>query len=141
MINYTQEITNLDIDNTDPTRPNLIKGVHVLLTARDDTDNLSSSIGIFIGLEPGETFVPFENLTKETVESWIKDSPNIENAKPLLVQQIEAERENAVIRTTVPPWVVPVKSVPLDRVVEDTNIVSTSNTGTTSSETVSVISL
>lgn len=105
MINYTHEITNLDIDNTTST-PNLVKGVHVVLTATDDTDNVSSSIGIYIGLQPSQTFVPFENLTKETVESWIKDSSVIENAKSLLVKQIEDKRATAVIKTAAPPWVV-----------------------------------
>lgn len=124
MINYTYEITNLDVDNTTST-PNLIKGVHVVLTATDDTDGVSDSIGIYIGLQPSETFVPFENMTKEIVESWIKDSSVIENAKPLLVKKIEDKRAAAVVKTAAPPWIVPVATVPRASVV-DTNIANVS---------------
>jgi hypothetical protein len=141
MINYTQEISTLDIDNSNPTIPNLIVGVHIILTATDDTDNISSSVGVYIRLEPGQSFIPFDQLTKEIVESWVANSATVENAKPILVRQIEEKRADTAIKLVNPPWVIPTTSVPLNVSVESTNIVSVSNPATTTSEIVPVTTL
>ena len=106
MINYKHEITTLDVDNSNPLTPNLIVGVQVALTATDDTDNISSTVGIYIRLEPSQSFIPIEQLTKEIVESWIADNPMIENAKPRLIEQIESIRTASGIKVITPPWAV-----------------------------------
>ena len=108
MINYTQEISNLDIDNKNAAIPNLITGIHMLITAIDDTDNISACLGLYIGLQPSQDFISFQDITKEIVEGWISINPAIENAKNVLAQEIVLRRENAMVSaiTIMPPWVV-----------------------------------
>lgn len=104
MINYIQEITALDVNNSNDSTPNLISGIHLILTATDDLDNISSSIGIYIPIEPSENFIPFETLPKETVESWIANNDKIENAKRIVAEQITHIRADAAVKSVSPPW-------------------------------------
>lgn len=127
MISYTYKIKNLSVSTRIPETPDLVTHLLMLVTATDDTDNISVELTCTIHLLPSDTFIPYSELTEETVLSWIDDnSDTILRIKELAPMAIQNIRQAPVLispsELRTPPWV-PV----VEQVVSET---SSSNTAT-----------
>jgi hypothetical protein len=128
-INYTWKVTSLKVrDEGDHT--NAVVQTHWQKIGTDDNGNE----GIFSGVTPltsvnvpdGE-FIPFEELTEETVLEWIKAgvSSYEEHVNSKIVEQIQ-DKVNPVSESKL-PWALedPVVSDPTGTLVADTPVADT----------------
>ena len=76
--------------------------VHYRVNAVDG-DYSASTYGTVGYTQGEESFVPFDNLTEETVIGWVKESLDAETVEANLASQIEAQKAPATIAGL--PWV------------------------------------
>ena len=107
MINYSITVSSMYTDSSNPETPNLVTGIHVIVTGTDDVTGITASLGVYNRLSPGGTFVDFENLTPEIVSSWVDSTAMIEHAKVYLEKQIAEKRSNSSEGLVGTPWNVP----------------------------------
>ena len=69
---------------------------------KQDGEFTASTYGT-VGLEKGDTVIPFANLTEATVKTWLADKLDLEAMEASLDAQIELQK-NPVTATGL-PWV------------------------------------
>ena len=69
---------------------------------KQDGEFTASSYGT-VGVEVGDTVIPFADLTEETVKTWLAEKLDLEAMEASLDAQIEAQK-NPVTATGL-PWV------------------------------------
>ena len=113
-ITYTWEFPALDCYPTQEGKENVIFTVHWRLQGKDDKGNtgeMYSSVGLT--LDPDAEFIPFESLTKETVQGWVEtifqnmnhhdDISTLDFMKANIEAQIQ-EKINPSRVTKIGPW-------------------------------------
>lgn len=129
----------MQTDSTiNPDTPDLVTGVHTTLVGIDDITGITASMGVYIRLEAGTTFIGYSELTDEIVSGWITGVSIIEDAKIYIEKQISEKRSNSAEGMTTPPWL---QRVPQSGVSFPFNFVSMSNTATLLSEITQVTTL
>lgn len=96
MINYIWTADNLDRRASD----GFVTTVHWRCTAQDG--DYSASVYGTVGLEGDEPAIPYEDLAKETVLSWVFDKLDKDEIEASLASQIDAQK-NPVQKSGV-PW-------------------------------------
>jgi len=79
-INYTWDVSNVDVYPTESGHSNVIYNVHWRLSGEDDANNdadgnpLSSSVYGSIGLDTSDlsNFTEFDNVTVSQVQGWVE---------------------------------------------------------------------
>ena len=84
---YTWTIVNLDR----LTSAGFVVTVHYNVSATDGTYSASTYGTISYQEQPGETFVPFDQLTEEIVVGWVKESLGEATVEASLQSQIDAQ--------------------------------------------------
>jgi hypothetical protein len=85
-------MTNWTITNTDRlTSAGFVVTVHYRVSATDGTHSASTYGTITYQEQPGETFVPFDQLTEEIVVGWVKESLGEATVEASLQSQIDAQ--------------------------------------------------
>jgi hypothetical protein len=105
---YTWKINQLDAKIHENDLDNVIYTVHWSYFAQDDSVKpiTVSSIGtIAVTYNEGDPFIPYEDLTKEDVVSWLESSEgiNVDTMKENLDNQIELIK-NPVDEYLHPDW-------------------------------------
>ena len=98
MTNYTWSIVDMDRLTSD----NFVVTVHYNVTATDDTYTSSTYGTIGYTQEPGETYVPYDQLTEAMVVGWVQTSLGQETVEASLQSQIDLQK-NPVQEAGV-PW-------------------------------------
>jgi len=92
---------NLIINQLDRnTDGDIVTTVH-WTASKQDGEFTASSYGS-VGVEVGDTVIPFASLTEETVKTWLADKLDLEAMETSLDAQIEAQK-NPVTATGL-PW-------------------------------------
>jgi hypothetical protein len=87
MTNYTWTIVDMDRLTSD----NFVVTVHYNVSATDGTYSASTYGTITYQEQPGETFVPYDQLTEEIVVGWVKESLGEATVEASLQSQIDAQ--------------------------------------------------
>jgi hypothetical protein len=90
------KIVNLERNTAD----DVVSTVHYTVS-KTDNEFVGSSYGS-IGLEKGDSFIPFESLTEATVVEWVKDKLDVETLESSLDAQIEAQKNP--VQVSGLPW-------------------------------------
>jgi hypothetical protein len=106
MNTYTYAIMSMNCAQTDPLKPDLVVSVQVAMNSVDPSDKTAASMTAMIPMPPSDNFTPFKDLTKEQVESWVNNSPLLEQLHKNLDEQI-IHRRNPPFIDRLPPWVPP----------------------------------
>ena len=99
MATYNWNIVNLDRKTAD----GFVFTAHYTVSAVDG-DYTASTYGTVGYTQEDKSYIPFANLTKETVIGWVKDSLGQETVETALAAQIEAQK-NPVQESGL-PWAV-----------------------------------
>ena len=101
---YNWKINALDAKVHEGDNDNVIYTVHWSYIASDESgEHTASSIGT-MGVEyDPDNFIPYADLTKEDVVSWLEEGLDVEAMKENLDNQIELEI-NPVDETLIPDW-------------------------------------
>ena len=92
---------NLIINQLDRnTDGDIVTTVH-WTASKQDGEFTASSYGS-VGVEVGDTVIPFASLTEETVKTWLADKLDLEAMETSLDAQIEAQ--NNPVTATGLPW-------------------------------------
>lgn len=80
MVEYTFAFDRVIVEPGDTT--DIVTNIYVVVVAKFVEDDLQFSIGknIVLGL-PQEIIIPFEELTYETVLSWVENTDDVNNMK------------------------------------------------------------
>jgi hypothetical protein len=73
-------------------------------------DGYSASTYGTVSFERGDSFIPFENLTKEQVTDWVKAKLNTQEIENSLNAQIEAQKTPTSISGI--PWGIDTSGIP-----------------------------
>jgi len=96
-IEYTWQVAQMERQSSD----NFVITVHYRINAVDG-DYSASTYGTVGYTQGEESFVPFDDLTEETVIGWLKESLDAETVEASLASQIEAQKAPATIAGL--PW-------------------------------------
>jgi hypothetical protein len=92
---------NLIINQLDRnTDGDIVTTVHYSAVKQDG--ELTASTYGTVGLEQGDTVIPFASLTEETVKTWLADKLDLEAMESALDAQIESQK-NPVVASGL-PW-------------------------------------
>jgi hypothetical protein len=92
---------NLIINQLDRnTDGDIVTTVHYSAVKQDG--DFTASVYSTVGLEQGDTVIPFASLTEETVKTWLADKLDLVAMESALDAQIEAQK-NPVTATGL-PW-------------------------------------
>lgn len=108
MITYSYQIDRLICNQTLPETPDFVESIQVSITGVDDADGISSNLTTLLQYQPGETFVPYDQLTESTVLGWIESHPAISTYHSSIAEMISLNRNPPYI-DRVPPWAAPVQ--------------------------------
>ena len=98
MTNYTWTIVNMDRLTAD----GFVVTVHYNVSATDGTYNASTYGTVGYTEQPGETYVPYADLTQAQVVGWVQTSLGKDTVEDSLQSQIDAQK-NPVVATGT-PW-------------------------------------
>jgi hypothetical protein len=105
MIIYTWSINEMHIK---PSLNGLTNIIHIIDWSYigTDEDNNTASVGLPITLpEPSEeNFIPYNNITKEMVISWLESILNIEDLQQSVIDKIENIKNPPLIEMPF-PWI------------------------------------
>lgn len=87
MTNYTWSIVNMDRLTSD----NFVVTVHYHVSATDGTYNASTYGTVGYTEQPGETYIPYNQLTQEMVVGWVQTSLGKDTVEASLQSQIDAQ--------------------------------------------------
>jgi hypothetical protein len=76
--------------------------VHYIVTATDGTYTSSTYGTVGYTQEPGETYIPYADLTEATVVGWVQTSLNKDTVEASLQSQIEAQKHP--VQEAGVPW-------------------------------------
>jgi hypothetical protein len=96
-MNYDWNVVQTDYNTSDK----FITTVHYNVSAVDG-EFTASTYGTVGYTQEDKSYIPFANLTKETVIGWVKDSLGQETVETALAAQIEAQK-NPVQESGL-PW-------------------------------------
>ena len=87
MTNYTWTIVNMDRLTAD----GFVVTVHYNVSATDGRYNASTYGTVGYTEQPGETYVPYADLTQEMVVGWVQTSLGKDTVEASLQSQIDAQ--------------------------------------------------
>lgn len=87
MTNYTWTIVNMDRLTAD----GFVVTVHYNVSATDGTYNASTYGTVGYTEQPGETYVPYADLTQAQVVGWVQTSLGKDTVEDSLQSQIDAQ--------------------------------------------------
>ena len=97
---------NWNVVNMDRlTADGFVVTVHYNISAVDGDYTASTYGTVGFTEQPGETYVPYEDLTQEQVVGWVQDAIGKDTVEESLAGQIEAQK-NPVQESGL-PWVTP----------------------------------
>lgn len=106
-IAYTWQFDSLDVFPTYETVTNALESMHWRLTADDTLGHTAQAYGeAKAGPVDLENFIPFEELTLETVQGWCEAAIGVDEVnaiKASLVGQID-EQVSPSLLSMPPPW-------------------------------------
>lgn len=113
MTTYTINITKLKIDTTNLDYSQYVSEVEISVSAVSD-DNLTFEIfaGIEISKVDDATFIPFDQLTHETVLSWVESSLTYAKIKQQAEDFFDYKRGVIQPVSVTPPWIPSPPTVP-----------------------------
>jgi len=76
--------------------------VHYIVTATDDTYTSSTYGTVSYTQEPGETYIPYADLTEATVVGWVQTSLGKDTVEASLQSQIDAQKHP--VQAAGVPW-------------------------------------
>ncbi len=76
--------------------------VHYIVNATDDTYSASTYGTTSYTQEPGETYVPYEELTEATVVGWVQTSLGKDTVEASLQSQIDLQKHP--VQAAGVPW-------------------------------------
>jgi len=79
---------------------NVVRSVDVKVIASNATETIEHSFTLKLENPPSDTFTPFENLTKDTVLGWVKESMQT-HIEELLADKLDNPPKKA---NTALPW-------------------------------------
>jgi hypothetical protein len=97
VINYTYLINSMTCSQLDATKPDLVVAIQINMMAVDTTDNLTAMMTTVLQFKPTDVFIPFNELTKEVVDSWIAPHPRI--------PELKKDLENLIVAKLKPPYI------------------------------------
>jgi hypothetical protein len=103
---YKWQISQLDAKIHQDNLDNVIYNIHWRLIGSDDSDPpyRSSQIGVCsVKYVDGEPFIPYADLTKENVISWLESTLDVESIKQEIDSKIELQK-NPVDEYLIPDW-------------------------------------
>ena len=98
MTNYTWTIVNMDRLTAD----GFVVTVHYNVSATDGTYNASTYGTVGYTEQPGETYVPYADLTQAQVVGWVQTSLGKDTVEDSLQSQIDAQKNP--VTATGTPW-------------------------------------
>ena len=101
MTTYTWTIVNMDRLTAD----GFVVTVHYNVFATDGTYNASTYGTVGYTEQPGETYVPYADLTQEMVVGWVQTSLGKDTVEASLQSQIDAQINP--VQESGMPWVTP----------------------------------
>lgn len=109
MINYTWIVNNLFTINASSQEPNYVVTAFYTVTAVDGSYSSNYSSSAIFEVNQSETgFIPYANLTEDTVIGWIKNQlgvNGVENLEASLAGQIETQKNPPPTPENTPlPW-------------------------------------
>jgi hypothetical protein len=99
MTNYTWTIVNMDRLTAD----GFVVTVHYNVFATDGTYNASTYGTVGYTEQPGETYIPYADLTQEMVVGWVQTSLGKDTVEASLQSQIDAQINP--VQESGMPWV------------------------------------
>lgn len=103
---YNWKISCLDAKIKEGDLNNVIYNIHWRYVASDNLEEptTASQIGTFyVEYKEGDTFIPYEDLTKEDVVGWLESGLDVEGMKQELDNKIELQK-NPVDENLYPDW-------------------------------------
>lgn len=103
---YKWLINQLDAKIKEDDLDNVIYNIHWSFIGEDNSDPkiVKSTIGVTsVEYNKESTFIPYEDLTKDIVVSWLSEKLDIDSMKQGLDKQIELEK-NPVDEYLKPDW-------------------------------------
>jgi hypothetical protein len=101
MTNYTWTIVQMNRLTAD----GFVVTVHYNVFATDGTYNASTYGTVGYTEQPGETYVPYADLTQEMVVGWVQTSLGKDTVEASLQSQIDAQINP--VQESGMPWVTP----------------------------------
>ena len=104
MINYSYTINSMYTVNL-PTEPYYVVQVNYTYTGTDGQYSSSISNSLFYNITQSSVFIPYEDLTKEIVVSWIESSlgaDGVANNQNCIADQIYLQQNPPVIPQSQP---------------------------------------
>ena len=98
MTTFNWQIANMDRLTAD----GFVVTVHYIVTATDDTYTSSTYGTVSYTQEPGETYIPYADLTEATVVGWVQTSLGKDTVEASLQGQIEAQKHP--VQAAGVPW-------------------------------------
>ena len=98
MTNFVWSIPQMDRLTSD----GYVVTVHYIVNATDDTYSASTYGTVGYTQEPGETYIPYADLTEATVVGWVQTSLGKDTVEASLQSQIDLQK-NPVQAAGV-PW-------------------------------------
>ena len=95
---YTWSIVNMERLTAD----NFVVVVHYNVSATDDTYQASTYGTTSYTQTPGETYIPYDDLTQAVVVGWVQEALGKDTVEASLAQQIELQKNP--VTATGTPW-------------------------------------
>lgn len=128
MNTYTYEIINLYTTDSGPDRPNDVARVLTAITATNEA-GLEKTLNCMFNISPGESFIPFEQLTDEQVRQWVDASLQWPYYKKELDAMLN-EQPVAQLNPQTLPWLPTQEQSISDFQTQNIGVTSSSNTAT-----------
>ena len=97
-MNFTWNVVQMDRLTSD----GFVVTVHYIVNATDDTYSASTYGTVGYTQEPGETYIPYADLTEATVVGWVQTSLGKDTVEASLEGQIEAQKHP--VQEAGVPW-------------------------------------
>lgn len=98
MTTFNWQIANMDRLTAD----GFVVTVHYIVTATDDTYTSSTYGTVSYTQEPGETYIPYADLTEAIVVGWVQTSLGKDTVEASLQGQIDAQKHP--VQAAGVPW-------------------------------------
>ena len=102
---YNWEITAMEVILNQDGLSNVVSNIdwRLIATIENEPYMASNYSKQYVGSPNPETFVDYENLTKEQVVSWLESTLDVEHLKENLAYQIDLQI-NPIVATLNPPF-------------------------------------
>ena len=99
MTTFNWQIAQMDRLTSD----GFVVTVHYIVNATDDTYSASTYGTVGYTQEPGETYIPYADLTEATVVGWVQTSLGKDTVESSLQSQIDLQKHP--VQAAGVPWV------------------------------------